>query len=203
MRCGTTRCGCSMRGSTSTAESREGSIWRRRRTHARESFNSRFWNATEGYLFDVIDGEHGDDPACRPNQILAISLDHPVLDESRWLSVMQVVRERLLTPVGLRIAGTRASRLQGEILRRSSIARRGLPSGHGLGMADRPVRGRVVESLSGRPRRSAPPAAGIRRTTSARRASDRSARSSTPILHSSPGDASHKRGASRKCCGAS
>jgi predicted glycogen debranching enzyme len=69
---------------------------------ARASFNKRFWNASENYLFDVVDGDNGDDPACRPNQVFAISLDHPVLDESRWPSVMHVVRERLLTPVGLR-----------------------------------------------------------------------------------------------------
>jgi len=69
---------------------------------ARESFNRRFWNADAGYLFDVVDGERGDDPACRPNQVFAISLDHPVLDEARWPSVMQIVRDRLLTPVGLR-----------------------------------------------------------------------------------------------------
>ena len=70
--------------------------------HARESFNARFWNRETDFLFDVIDGEHGDDPACRPNQVFAISLDHPVLDDSRWASVMRVVNERLLTPVGLR-----------------------------------------------------------------------------------------------------
>ena len=69
---------------------------------ARASFNNRFWNAREGYLFDVVDGERGDDPACRPNQIFAISLDYPVLDEPHWSSVMQVVRDRLLTPFGLR-----------------------------------------------------------------------------------------------------
>jgi predicted glycogen debranching enzyme len=69
---------------------------------ARESFNVRFWYADGGYLFDIIDGEQGDDIACRPNQILAISLDHPVLDQSRWNDVFNVVRERLLTPVGLR-----------------------------------------------------------------------------------------------------
>jgi predicted glycogen debranching enzyme len=68
----------------------------------RESFNKRFWYHEGGYLFDVIDGEHGDDPACRPNQIFAISLDHPVLDRSQWVPVFNVVRERLLTPVGLR-----------------------------------------------------------------------------------------------------
>jgi predicted glycogen debranching enzyme len=68
----------------------------------RVSFNQRFWNDDLGYLFDVVDGESGDDSACRPNQILAISLRHPVLDPSRWQSVMDVVKERLVTPVGLR-----------------------------------------------------------------------------------------------------
>ena len=69
---------------------------------ARESFNRRFWYGDGGYLYDVIDGEQGDDAACRPNQILAVSLDHPVLAEPRWRPVFDVVRERLLTPVGLR-----------------------------------------------------------------------------------------------------
>jgi predicted glycogen debranching enzyme len=69
---------------------------------ARASFNERFWFADGGYLFDVVDGEQGDDQACRPNQVFAISLDYPVLDESRWQPVLEVVRERLLTPVGLR-----------------------------------------------------------------------------------------------------
>ena len=69
---------------------------------AYESFNERFWYADGGYLYDVVDGEQGDDPACRPNQIFAISLNHPVLDRSRWRPVFEVVRERLLTPFGLR-----------------------------------------------------------------------------------------------------
>ena len=72
----------------------------------RESFNRRFWYEPGGYLYDVVDGEvngePGDDPACRPNQLFAISLDHPVLDRERWEPVLQVVGERLLTPVGLR-----------------------------------------------------------------------------------------------------
>jgi predicted glycogen debranching enzyme len=71
-------------------------------TQVRASFNRRFWSAEHGYLLDVIDGERGDDPACRPNQVFAISLDHPVLDRERWEPVMDVVRSRLLTPVGLR-----------------------------------------------------------------------------------------------------
>jgi predicted glycogen debranching enzyme len=75
---------------------------RRHAERARRSFNERFWFADGGYLLDVVDGERGDDPACRPNQVFAISLDHPVLDEGRWAQVMSVVRERLVTPVGLR-----------------------------------------------------------------------------------------------------
>jgi predicted glycogen debranching enzyme len=70
--------------------------------HAYDSFNSRFWYAAGGYLYDVVDGEGGDDTACRPNQLLAISLRHPVLEESKWQPVLEVVREQLLTPVGLR-----------------------------------------------------------------------------------------------------
>jgi predicted glycogen debranching enzyme len=70
---------------------------------ARESFNRRFWYAEGGYLYDVVDGEAGAaDGSCRPNQVLAIALDHPVLDPSRWSAVMDVVTNRLLTPVGLR-----------------------------------------------------------------------------------------------------
>jgi predicted glycogen debranching enzyme len=69
---------------------------------ARESFNKRFWYAKGGYLYDVVDGEHGDDASCRPNQVFAISLAHPILDRQRWEPVMKVVRDRLLTPVGLR-----------------------------------------------------------------------------------------------------
>jgi predicted glycogen debranching enzyme len=68
----------------------------------RDSFNRRFWNPRTGCLYDVVDGEQGDDSACRPNQVFAISLPHPVLDESCWKPVLEVVRERLLTPVGLR-----------------------------------------------------------------------------------------------------
>jgi predicted glycogen debranching enzyme len=68
----------------------------------RESFNRRFWNEDRGYLFDVVDGENGDDPACRPNQVFAISLSHEVLDRRHWASVMQTVERKLLTPVGLR-----------------------------------------------------------------------------------------------------
>ncbi len=70
---------------------------------ARNSFNRRFWHAPGGYLYDVVDGpELREDPACRPNQIFAISLSYPVLDQDKWHAVLRVVQRDLLTPVGLR-----------------------------------------------------------------------------------------------------
>ena len=70
---------------------------------AKESFNRRFWNEAKSHLYDVV-GENGDlpDASVRPNQIFAISLPHPVLDPARWRSVVDVVAETLLTPLGLR-----------------------------------------------------------------------------------------------------
>lgn len=68
----------------------------------KESFNARFWNEVNGYLYDVIDGPAGLDDSCRPNQILSIALTHPVLNREHWSAVVNQVREHLLTPVGLR-----------------------------------------------------------------------------------------------------
>jgi predicted glycogen debranching enzyme len=68
----------------------------------RESFNARFWNPRTGALFDVVDGENGDDDAVRPNMVFSIALPNPVLDTSRWVSVLDVAWHKLVTPVGLR-----------------------------------------------------------------------------------------------------
>jgi predicted glycogen debranching enzyme len=70
---------------------------------ARASFNKKFWNSERGFLFDVVEGENPQaDAYCRPNQIFSIALAHPVLAEERWEAVVNVVKDRLLTPVGLR-----------------------------------------------------------------------------------------------------
>jgi predicted glycogen debranching enzyme len=71
---------------------------------ARDSFNKRFWFADGGYLYDVVDVDGGsnNDSSCRPNQLFAISLDHPILDPARWKSVLEVAEQKLVTPVGLR-----------------------------------------------------------------------------------------------------
>ncbi len=71
---------------------------------ARASFNQRFWYEAGGYLYDVVDGDR-DDASFRPNQILAVSLPHAVLDPSRWARVLEQVQARLLTPYGLRSLG--------------------------------------------------------------------------------------------------
>jgi predicted glycogen debranching enzyme len=69
----------------------------------RESFNRVFWNASKGRLHDLIGAnDAGVDEAFRPNQILAISLPHPVLDPARWRSVVDSVFQALVTPLGLR-----------------------------------------------------------------------------------------------------
>jgi predicted glycogen debranching enzyme len=67
-----------------------------------QAFNRRFWSDQQRHLLDVVDGEQGDDPALRPNQLFAISLTHPVLVPERWAPVLQSVERALLTPVGLR-----------------------------------------------------------------------------------------------------
>jgi glycogen debranching enzyme len=71
---------------------------------ARQSFDQKFWNPSGGCLFDVVDQMEGggNDPAIRPNQILAIALTHPILARERWEAVLEVVERELLTPVGLR-----------------------------------------------------------------------------------------------------
>jgi predicted glycogen debranching enzyme len=77
--------------------------YRARADETRESFNRRFWYADGGYLYDVVDAEQGgNDSKCRPNQIFAIALPHEVLDRDKWDTVLRVVSDRLLTPVGLR-----------------------------------------------------------------------------------------------------
>jgi predicted glycogen debranching enzyme len=68
----------------------------------RRSFNARFWCDRAQHLYDVVDGEQGDDAALRPNQVFAISLPNAVLAQERWAPVLQAVSRELLTPVGLR-----------------------------------------------------------------------------------------------------
>ncbi len=65
------------------------------------SFNRLFWNENTGCLYDVTNGAPPD-PSIRPNQIFAISLPYSMLSAERAKSVVEKVREHLLTPYGLR-----------------------------------------------------------------------------------------------------
>jgi glycogen debranching enzyme len=53
-------------------------------------------------LADVLDGPGGDDWAIRPNQILAVSLPHRILEPEEEAAVVEVVGQHLLTSFGLR-----------------------------------------------------------------------------------------------------
>ncbi len=121
---------------------------------ARRSFNDRFWHPGQDCLYDIVDVDGFPglvDPKCRPNQVLAIALPHPVLARERWTSVMQR-RARSPADAGrAALARARRRRLQVALLRRPARARRRLPPGHGLGLARRPVRRRMAQGL---PRRS-------------------------------------------------
>jgi len=63
---------------------------------------ARFWNADAGYLFDVLDGPDGDDPALRPNQIIAAALPHTPLTDDQRRAVVDACARHLLTSLGLR-----------------------------------------------------------------------------------------------------
>jgi predicted glycogen debranching enzyme len=71
------------------------------------SIRAQFWNADAGCLFDCLTpNDHGPGwhPAkeIRPNQLFAISLPHSPLTTEQQRSVLTVIRERLLTPFGVR-----------------------------------------------------------------------------------------------------
>lgn len=68
---------------------------------AYNSFNQKFWNEKTGCLYDVLGKEEAEE-CIRPNQLLAISLDYPILEKKRWEAVFKTVTEQLLTPMGLR-----------------------------------------------------------------------------------------------------
>ena len=148
----------------------------------------------------MVDGEKGDDPSCRPNQVFAISLDHPVLDRERWEPVLKVVRERLVTPVGLRSLAPGSPdykpRYDGDLRARDAAYHEGTVWGW--------LAGPFVDAwLKAHPDDRAGPAsfypASI--TISAKRVSDRSAKSSTPKRRSRRAAVSPKRGAWPRCCG--
>lgn len=81
--------------------SEESKRWSALADKVKRRFDEEFWFADGGYCYDLI-RDHEKVAALRPNQIFALSLPHPLLDEARRASVLAVVTAHLLTPVGLR-----------------------------------------------------------------------------------------------------
>ena len=62
----------------------------------------KFWNPARQYFYDVIAPDDQLDPRIRPNAVLALSLHHCGFPEEQGRLVLQIARDRLLTPYGLR-----------------------------------------------------------------------------------------------------
>ena len=90
---------------------------------AYRSFQDRFWNPALDCLYDVVDSPEErngqlvdpcNDPAIRPNQVIALALKYPVLAEQKWKPVLEIVRKELWTPVGLRSLSPRDKNYKGK-----------------------------------------------------------------------------------------
>jgi predicted glycogen debranching enzyme len=79
----------------------DGGAYKRLAEKARTGF-ARFWNEEAGACFDVLDGPDGHDAALRPNQLLAVSLPHNVLEPAQQRAIVDICARHLLTSYGLR-----------------------------------------------------------------------------------------------------
>ncbi|MEJ7590833.1 MAG: amylo-alpha-1,6-glucosidase [Planctomycetaceae bacterium] len=86
--------------------SRTNSYWEPVRRRARESFLERYWNPLKNCLYDVVDVDHRlgqNDDSLRPNQIFAVGgLPLNLMPAVKAQHIVQIVEDRLLTPMGLR-----------------------------------------------------------------------------------------------------
>ena len=69
---------------------------------AESAFRVRFPRPDVGWLADVVDGPSGDDASLRPNQLLALSLPHPLVDTDLGRRILDVVERHLVVPGGVR-----------------------------------------------------------------------------------------------------
>ncbi|HDI07926.1 MAG TPA: glycogen debranching protein [Candidatus Bathyarchaeota archaeon] len=86
---------------TKFKEENEAEKYRLMAEKARESFNSKFWCNEKEYLFDVVSNGYRDD-TLRPNQVFAVALDFPLIENEKAEKIVTAVQEKLLTPYGLR-----------------------------------------------------------------------------------------------------
>jgi predicted glycogen debranching enzyme len=86
--------------------------WKNIATLIETNFISYFWDENKGYLADVVDYE-SKDWSVRPNQIIAASLDYNLLPNDIKQSIVNVVKNELLTPRGLRTLSPNDPRYEG------------------------------------------------------------------------------------------
>lgn len=93
------------------------------------SFRRAFWWAEKSCCFDLAPecGLHG--RQVRPNQIVAVSLEHSPLTPEQQRGVVNIVRERLLTPFGLRTLDPAdpeyKGRFEGDLMQRDAAYHQG------------------------------------------------------------------------------
>ena len=202
MRSGTTRCGCwrcgSRRSATTTSFASQVADAAER---ARESFNKRFWSDDLGYLYDVVDGEHGDSTTlspepdirdlARPSRARSLRAGKRCSTSCRSGCSHQSVCDRLRRAIPTTRSGTSAicARETPRIIR-ARCGRGSSVRGSMLGSRSTRRHGmaRVSSSMDASPR-------------SANSASARSARCSMRRSHIRREGVSHRRGALPKCCG--
>jgi len=83
--------------------------------HVKENFARLFWNEEDRCLYDVVNGDDRD-RRVRPNQILAVSLSHPVIDGEIARMVVAKVWKELYTPYGLRTLSRDSEEYRGRYL---------------------------------------------------------------------------------------
>ncbi|HEY2880809.1 MAG TPA: amylo-alpha-1,6-glucosidase [Pirellulales bacterium] len=80
--------------------------WDRQFQQASVAFEKKFWNASLGCLFDVVDVDHRPgivDTAIRPNQIFTVGgLPLALVHGDKARSIVEMVESSLLVPLGLR-----------------------------------------------------------------------------------------------------
>ena len=73
-----------------------------RAEQANKSFGEKFWFEEGNYLYDLLDEQGMPDTSIRPNQLFAISLPFPLIENKKAEAVINCIRNKLYTPYGLR-----------------------------------------------------------------------------------------------------
>lgn len=82
---------------------------------AKDSFVEKFWNPKSGHLFDVVNKDAADQ-TLRPNQLIALSLDFPLLDSEKNEKIVDIVWKSLWGKYGLKTLPETDLRYMGKYL---------------------------------------------------------------------------------------